>query len=129
MKIVRFTDDGRGGSRFVEREAPFAETYVDKLGGRHPRSREFTSAGRIVEFASALSMDWHPAPGRRVIVVLAGTIEVETTDGEVRRFGTGEVVIADDTKGKGHRTRVAGGPARLLFLDVTPEVPADVFAT
>lgn len=128
MKIVRFTDDGHGGSRFVERDAPLAEEYVDKLGGRHPRSREFASSGRVVEFGEAPSMDWHPAPGRRVIVVLAGSIEVETTDGESRRFEKGDVVVADDTSGRGHRTRVRGGPARLLFLDVAAGVPADVFA-
>lgn len=128
MKIVRVAATDDGGSRFHETEAAFPEAYVDRLGGTHPRSRSFASTGRIVEFGAGLSMDWHGAPNRRVIVVLSGALEVETTDGAVRRWGAGEIVIADDTTGKGHRTRVVGGPARLLFLEVAPGEPADVFA-
>jgi hypothetical protein len=50
------------------------------------------------------------------VFVLSGTLEVETTEGEVRRWGQGSLLMADDTKGKGHRTRVLEGPAKLLFV-------------
>lgn len=52
--------------------------------------------------------DWHPAPCRQLTIYLAGKIEGETSDGEVRRFAPGSVVLAEDTWGKGHRSRVIG---------------------
>lgn len=127
MKIARFSDAADGGSRFDDVEVAFADSYVDRLGSTHPRTRSFTADGRIVEFAAGLSMDWHGAPNRRVIVILSGTLEVETTDGEVRRFRPGDVAIAADVGGKGHRTRVVEGPAHLLFLEVAAGTAPDVF--
>jgi hypothetical protein len=52
--------------------------------------------------------DWHPAPKKQVLFYLAGEIEAETSDGEVRRFGPGSVTLVEDTTGKGHKSRVVG---------------------
>lgn len=52
--------------------------------------------------------DWHPAPRRQLFVGIAGEFEVETSDGEVRRFGAGDVALLEDVSGKGHGTRVGG---------------------
>ncbi|MGH2651890.1 MAG: cupin domain-containing protein, partial [Actinomycetota bacterium] len=52
--------------------------------------------------------DWHPAPRRQFVFVSKGEVELRVSDGEVRRFGTGSVVLAEDTTGKGHQTRAAG---------------------
>jgi hypothetical protein len=42
------------------------------------------------------------------VVVLRGVIEVEVADGTSRRFGPGDLVLATDTTGRGHITRVVG---------------------
>lgn len=47
---------------------------------------------------------WHPTPRRQYLVVLAGGFEIETTDGQKQRFGIGDVVLLNDTEGKGHNT-------------------------
>ena len=52
--------------------------------------------------------DWHPAPRRQFVVVSAGELEITVSDGETRRFGPGRVFLAEDTVGKGHRTRTVG---------------------
>jgi quercetin dioxygenase-like cupin family protein len=52
--------------------------------------------------------DWHPTPRRQFIIVTAGEGEVETSDGEVRRFRRGDIVLLGDTTGKGHRFRSVG---------------------
>ena len=52
--------------------------------------------------------DWHPAPRRQIIFYLAGEIEAEVSDGEVRQFGPGSDTLVEDTTGKGHKSRVAG---------------------
>ena len=50
--------------------------------------------------------DWHPAPRRQFLVYIAGEVEVEASDGEVRRLGPGSILLVEDTTGKGHRSRV-----------------------
>jgi hypothetical protein len=42
------------------------------------------------------------------MVVLGGQVEAEVSDGEVRRFGPGDVVLVEDTEGRGHRSWVVG---------------------
>jgi hypothetical protein len=43
-------------------------------------------------------------------------VEVEASDGEVRRFGPGEAVLVEDTGGKGHITRNVGGKTRRTLV-------------
>lgn len=50
----------------------------------------------------------HPTPRRQYVVVLRGTCEATTSDGEVRRFPPGDIVLLEDTHGRGHRTRIVG---------------------
>ncbi len=52
--------------------------------------------------------DWHRAPRRMYLIALSGMSEVTASDGEVRRFGPGTVVLMDDLTGKGHVTRSVG---------------------
>jgi len=50
-------------------------------------------------------------------VHLEGTVEVEASDGERRRFGPGDVVLVEDVSGRGHVTHWVGdGPRLTLFL-------------
>jgi quercetin dioxygenase-like cupin family protein len=48
--------------------------------------------------------DWHPTPRRQFFAVMNGMLESQVSDGEVRRFAPGDVVLLEDTRGKGHRT-------------------------
>ena len=52
--------------------------------------------------------DWHPVPRRQLYIQLSGVIEVGVSDGEIRVFGAGAVVLGEDVTGKGHVTRVLG---------------------
>ena len=54
--------------------------------------------------------DWHTAPRRQYIFILVGQMEIGIGDGTTRRFGPGDVVLADDLTGRGHTTRSVGGP-------------------
>ncbi len=57
--------------------------------------------------------DWHIAPRRQYIFILAGQMEIGIGDGTARRFGPGDVVLADDLTGQGHTTRSVGGGPRV----------------
>lgn len=59
-------------------------------------------------FPSGWFGDWHPAPFNQVFFVLSGEIEVIVSDGEVMCFGPGSIVLVEDTRGKGHISRVVG---------------------
>ena len=72
-------------------------------------------AVQFVELPVGMDQDWHNAPARQIVVVLSGTIEVETTDGVVRRWGAGQAFLPADVTGQGHRTRCIGGAVQLLF--------------
>jgi hypothetical protein len=60
--------------------------------------------------------DWHNAPRRQLVAVLAGTLEIECGDGSMRLFPAGDSFIADDLTGRGHRTRYVATPVRLLYV-------------
>jgi hypothetical protein len=64
--------------------------------------------------------DWHTSTARTLFVVLSGEWEVTASDGECRRFSTGDVLLVEDTTGKGHASRVvsqAESVAVLIRLD------------
>jgi uncharacterized cupin superfamily protein len=53
-------------------------------------------------------------------MLLTGECEFETGDGECRRRKAGDVVMLDDTTGKGHRTKVIGDvPVRIAAVHFT----------
>ena len=45
--------------------------------------------------------DWHPAPCRQYYVQTTGELEVQVSDGEIRRFRPGDVVLVEDVTGQG----------------------------
>ena len=63
--------------------------------------------------AGSYNYKWHNAPRRQLIASLNGHVEAHvgsggaTCKGEKRRFGPGELLLAEDTKGRGHCTQVA----------------------
>lgn len=59
----------------------------------------------------AFGSEPHPASDPQWVVVLRGMIEVEVSDGTSRQFGPGDLVLASDTSGGGHITRVVGEQA------------------
>jgi hypothetical protein len=60
---------------------------------------------------------YHPVPRRQYVITLCGQVEIETGDGTIRRFGPGDVMLAEDTIGHGHITRVVGGqPRHYVFI-------------
>lgn len=52
--------------------------------------------------------DWHTAPTTQYVLTLTGTLEFTTSLGEVFIIRPGDVLIAMDTIGKGHKWRMLG---------------------
>lgn len=52
-------------------------------------------------------------------MICEGQLEVETSDGEARRFSPGDLLLLDDVGGRGHSTRVVGAtPAAGVFVQL-----------
>jgi len=49
-------------------------------------------------------------------VVLSGEWEIEASDGTVRKFSSPNVLLAEDTIGKGHRSRVVSKEDSLALV-------------
>lgn len=64
--------------------------------------------------------DWHNAPRRQYIIMLDGAVDVEIGDGTVRRFSTGDILLAEDTTGRGHKSSAVNNQPRTSVF-VTPD--------
>lgn len=81
-------------------------------------------AARVAHFEQSppgSAFDWHTAPCVQYVVTLAGTLEFTTRDGESFLLAPGDVLVAADTTGSGHRWRlVDDAPWRRLYVELDP---------
>ncbi len=126
MKITRFLATDDGGSRFVEIDIPIEHGRKDAEGNILRLSNTYTSPSVcFVELPDGMVQSWHNAPARQIVVILAGELEVGTTDGQTRKWRAGEAFLASDVTGKGHTTRTVGGPARVMFAPLPDSFDID----
>ena len=117
MKIVRVYSGDDGESHFEELEIPLTAARYGQLS-------EMVEAQGVIfrETPVGGALDFHTAPRRQFVITLSGVAEVECTDGSVRRFGPGDIMLADDTTGRGHITREVEGPRRSIFIPLPDHV-------
>ena len=99
--VVKIYSDEKGDSHFENVEIPL------KDGGIIGKLSEALPATSVIfrEVEPSYDWDFHTAPQRQYIILLDGEIEIETSLGEKRILKGGDVILAEDTTGKGHRTR------------------------
>ena len=74
---------------------------------------------RLAETEPGGVYDWHPAPRKQVVVTLTGTIEFTFGNGEVLLVKPGDVFLAADVEGRGHKWRIVGDePWRRLYVHI-----------
>jgi len=120
--IIRLWADNEGESHFEDVELAFEE--ADFVPPAPPvLLSSFQAAERYgFELVSpGWHGDWHPAPGRVLAIYLSGEGEIEASDGEVRPIGPGTILLAEDTTGKGHRSRATGSEDALVVLVTLPD--------
>jgi len=73
------------------------------------------------ESASHSSFDWHDAPESQYVITLSGTLEFTTRDGEKFILRAGDVLIAADDVGSGHKWRLLDDdPWRRAYVVLKP---------
>lgn len=111
-----FTDDS-GGSRFESLDIELAKGFaVPPAEPLHVAP--FLDAER--SFWIGAPNDWkgdaaHPSPARQIFITVSGEYQVTATDGEVRSFPPGSVLVLEDVTGRGHSTRITGPDECIVF--------------
>ncbi|GGH01043.1 hypothetical protein [Mucilaginibacter phyllosphaerae] len=99
FKVTRVYADEQGESRFDELHYPLTN------GGPIGHLSEKVQVKEILfRKVPAGYNDLHNAPARQYVVLLDGGVEIETSTGDKRTFAPGEVLLMEDTIGKGHRS-------------------------
>jgi quercetin dioxygenase-like cupin family protein len=112
MKIVHLYTGDDGESHFEDTELDMPS---DALGVLTSELRSAKGA-MFNTWPAGHDLGWHPAPRRQYVAILSGRVEFEIGDGTKRQFGPGDVLLADDTTGRGHQTRVVGDQPRNAFV-------------
>jgi quercetin dioxygenase-like cupin family protein len=74
------------------------------------------------------TFDWHDAPEPQFVITLAGTLEFTTRDGETFIIRPGDVLVATDNTGSGHKWRlIDDAPWRRCYVVLKPGA-TDLFA-
>ena len=103
MKYIRIYADPAGESHFEDVEVEFAQ--VNFAPPAPPVNLSSFSPALQYAFCS-FPASWqgglHPTPQRQIFFILSGEAAAQVSNGEVRHFGAGSVLLAEDTTGKGH---------------------------
>jgi hypothetical protein len=109
MKITRLYTGTDNESHFEE-----MEIELENAGDIGELSEKVDATGIIFRRTGpGYDYDWHNAPQRQYIIMLDGAVDVEIGDGTVRRFSTGDILLAEDTTGRGHKSRAVNNEPRL----------------
>ncbi|MEM9682673.1 MAG: hypothetical protein AAF942_05360 [Pseudomonadota bacterium] len=120
MKCLRIYATPDGESHFGEADIPTKEVSVHpdaspfQVSASYPASRiPFTQIP-----AGMRQVEWHTVPDRVLTVRLDGSVEYETSDGEVRTVPAGTFVLVEDTHGKGHLSRHSPEAQLVLWISL-----------
>ncbi|MBM4202640.1 MAG: hypothetical protein FJ194_00625 [Gammaproteobacteria bacterium] len=120
MNIVRIYTGADG-------ESHFEDVAVDlKDMGPMGRISDLWQGKGVMfrEVSGSYDLDFHTAPRRQFVVNLTGSVDIEIGDGTVRRMGPGSILLAEDTTGRGHKSRNVGGePRSCLFVPLESAPP------
>src|SRR5215218_6509857 len=108
MRIHNLYVDASGETHFRDVDVKWVE---ESRSGR--LSQRFPATGIIFrQVPPTYDLDWHPAPRRQYVINLDVGVEITASDGETRVIGAGEVLLVEDTTGKGHLSKAVNARVR-----------------
>lgn len=115
MKFHNLYTDANGESHFRD----VAVEWIEERRGSK-MSKRLPAAGLIFRETEAKhDVTWHPAPRRQYIVNLDAGVKITASDGESRFIAAGDVILVEDTHGKGHLSQHIEGKIRhSLFIPI-----------
>src|SRR5882757_2147737 len=120
MKCLRIYATPDGESHFDEVEMPTTKRSVHpdavpfEVTASYPASRV-----RLTRIPAGMrEVAWHRVPEPVLTVRLDGSVEYETSDGEVRHVQAGSFVLVEDTHGKGHLSRHSPEAQTVIWISL-----------
>jgi quercetin dioxygenase-like cupin family protein len=115
IRLIRLFTGDDGQPHFhvgeIEWNEATALNTISRSGPAHTITFEETAAGA--------SLDWHNAPHRQYVITLSGRLEFETRSGKKQTIEPGDILLAEDTSGGGHRWRLIDDqPWRRVYVAV-----------
>ncbi len=119
IRCVRITTGGDGNSHV---EDGFIEL--------HPGARGDLLSAAVGSFSIAFQetppggcFEWHRDPVPRFVITLSGVLQFETRGGETFTIRPGDILLAEDNTGTGHRwTLIGDDPWRRAYVVFHPGV-------
>ena len=102
MKFVRVYTGSDGESHFEQRPFEFEDD-----GGR--TAVEETRGVSFAERPEGGFLDFHNAPRRQYVLYLTAAVELGAGDGLTMLMEPGDVLLAEDTTGRGHTSSIKQG--------------------
>ncbi len=122
MNITRIYTGDDYESHFEDLDIPLREGQYGSISRFVP-----VTGVAFRETPLGASLDFHNAPQRQFVITLTGSVEIEVFGGEKRTIAAGEILLADDVRGRGHITRELSGPRRSIFLPIPEEFDVSVW--
>lgn len=120
MRCLRIYASADGESHFDEVDIPTTGRSIApgaapfEISASYPASRvRFTCIP-----AGMRQVEWHTVPDRVLTVRLNGSVDYETSDGDVRHVAAGGFVLVEDTHGKGHLSRHSQEEQTVLWISL-----------
>jgi quercetin dioxygenase-like cupin family protein len=105
---------------FKLRTGPDNASHVEE-GTVAENDRTDVVAIHFKETPAHASFDWHEAPEPQYVITLSGTLEFTTRDGETFVLRPGDVLVAEDSVGSGHKWRLIDDqPWRRAYVVLKP---------
>lgn len=124
MMLTRVVATTDGSSRLEDFELPMSEAQTVAQGFPPMRVSDplpVAAAIFVQQSRGASEVDWHPAPRRQLIVMISGSLAVQTGDATRRKIRPGDVVVVEDTTGKGHLVTPLTDDVRFIMLPLREE--------
>ncbi len=112
IEYLRIFADSDGCSHFEFKNIGLeSHDYAPPAPPLNTSAAESADRSVFLELPVGWYGDWHPTPVRQWLILLSGECEFEVGDGERFTCKVGDVVLLDDTSGKGHQAKVLGNVA------------------
>jgi hypothetical protein len=107
MRLTRLYTGSDGETHFENQEL-----HMTREGNRWQSDLMEATNFWFRETSGDYERSWHNPPCCQIVVIIAGELEIQTSDGSIRRFGPGNVILAEDTTGRGHTSRAVNKQRR-----------------
>ena len=104
IRCVRIWTGEDGNSLFEEGMIDLAEGMRGDAVGKPVKVRQLS----FQETTSGGSYEWHQDPVPRYVITLSGTLEFEVKSGATFTIRPGDILLAQDNSGSGHKWRLIG---------------------